>query len=69
MKSEFSNQIHNNKSEIDNQESEITTLNSEIMNQKSDSYSEIMNWIPWERNVYIYQLQAWLQEEERLKKK
>tara|TARA_R110000824_G_scaffold192262_1_gene374278 strand:- start:2146 stop:2304 length:159 start_codon:yes stop_codon:yes gene_type:complete len=33
------------------------------------SYSDIMNWIPWERNVYIYQLQAWLQEEERLKKK
>ena len=26
-----------------------------------------MNWIPWEREVYLAQLQRWLIEEDRIK--
>ena len=39
----------------------------QLIHHHKYSYGDIMEWIPWERDVFIYQLQAWLKEEERIK--
>ena len=36
------------------------------MHHYNYSYNDIMNWIPWEREVYLSQLQRWIQEEQRI---
>jgi hypothetical protein len=41
----------------------------QLMHHYKYSYDDIMKWIPCERDVYIYQLQAWLKEEEKIKAK
>jgi len=42
-------------------------LTFQLMHHYNYSYSDIMNWIPWEREVYLSQLQRWLQEEQKIK--
>lgn len=44
-------------------------LNFQLMHHYKYSYKDIMNWIPWEREVYLSQLQRWLQEEQLAKQK
>jgi hypothetical protein len=39
----------------------------QLMHHYHYSYQDIMNWIPWEREVYLAQLQRWLNEEDRIK--
>jgi hypothetical protein len=39
----------------------------QLMHHYHYSYQDIMNWIPWEREVYLAQLQRWLIEEDRIK--
>ena len=36
------------------------------MHHYNYSYNDIMNWIPWEREVYLSQLHRWIQEEQRI---
>jgi hypothetical protein len=38
----------------------------QLMHHYNYSYNDIMNWIPWEREVYLSQLQRWIQEEQRI---
>jgi len=44
-------------------------LTFQLMHHYKYSYQDIMNWIPWERDVYIAQLQRWLQEEKEAAQK
>ena len=46
------------------------TLNFQLMQHHKYNLSDIENMMPWEREIYVLQLQKWIKEEnERIEQK